>query len=159
RVAIDFDGRPTAKDHFDGVHWRTSADGRPWVATSSEGTGSSYWWPSKDSFWHPEDKPEHMVIDLAVPKGLIGVANGRLARRYDGARDLEHFLWVHDYPIVTYCVALNVAPYVEETQQITLDGIPDPVTFSYFVLPEHVERAKVEFAVVPQMLAIYGEAF
>jgi aminopeptidase N len=79
RIAVVYSGRPTAPDSFEGFHWQKTAEGRPWISTSCQGRGSSSWWPCKDSFFHPEDKPERTFVNATVPSGLYAVSNGRLA--------------------------------------------------------------------------------
>ncbi|MBI5364074.1 MAG: M1 family metallopeptidase [Planctomycetes bacterium] len=158
RVALQWRGKPGAKDGFEGVHWKTTRDGKPWFSVACQGVGSSWWWPGKDSFWHPEDKPERTWIDATVPKGLFAVANGRLVgRAVDGERETFH--WVHEYPCETYAITLDAAPYVVVEQKLALEGLEKPLTFAYYVLPENAEKAKLQFADVPRMLAIYGQAF
>src|SRR5262245_24231798 len=113
RVAVTYSGKPVSRNSFDGFHWKKTAAGKPWISTSSQGTGSSAWWPGKDSFWHPEDKPERTFVNLTVPDGLTGVSNGRLTGREKTAAGTETFHWVHEYPCETYAIAIAAAPYVE----------------------------------------------
>lgn len=158
RIVTAFSGEPRAKNDFDGFHWRMTADGKPWIATSCQSDGSSSWWPCKDSFFHPDDKPERTLVNLTVPLGLSGVSNGRLVGR-DATKTSETTRWIHEYPCETYAIAINVGPYVEVTRELALPGLEKPLAYSYFVLPEHVERAKVQFTDVPRMLEIYSDAF
>jgi aminopeptidase N len=158
RLAVDYAGEPRARDGFTGFHWSETEDGRPWIATSCQMIGAHSWWPCKASFYHPADKPERVLANLDVPAGLVAVANGRLVGREErGGRAL--FRWRHDYPLMTYSVALNVGPYVEEHTTLELPGLERPLPVSWWVLPEHAERAAVQFAEVPRLLAVFGEAF
>ncbi len=159
RVAITYSGEPTAKNSFDGFHWSRTADGRPWIATSCQTLGSSSWWPCKDSFFHPEDKPKRVIANIDVPKGLYAVSNGRLAKREELPGDRELFRWRHDYPCETYAITLNVAPYVVTEEQVEVFGHRKPLLFATYVLPENVEKAKLQFQDVPRMLDIFVRAF
>jgi len=163
RVAVRYSGQPKEHDSFDGFHWKKTPSGKPWICTSSQGTGSSAWWPGKDSYWHPEDKPDRTFVNLTVPEGLVGVSNGRLAGREKSAAGTETFRWIHDYPCETYAIAISVAPYVEVARELEIPGAPgapsDKVPFAYYVVPEDLEKAKLQFAEVPEMLAIYSRAF
>ena len=163
RLAIAYSGKPKEQDSFTGFHWKKTSDGKPWICTSCQDTGSSSWWPCKDSFWHPEDKPERTFVNLTVPEGLVGVANGKLSGEEKGGEGLETFHWVHPYPCETYSIAISVAPYVRTEQELEVPGAegeaPQKVPFETFVLPEDVEKAKLQFAEVPEMLAIYSKAF
>ncbi len=157
-VAVDYEGRPGAKDGFEGVHWKTTQSGAPWFSVACQGVGSSWWWPGKDSFTHPEDKPERTWINATVPKGLYAVSNGRLAGR-EASGERETFHWVHEYPCETYSITLDAAPYVVEERKLALPGLEQPLTFATYVLPEHVEAARLQFADVPRMLEIDSEHF
>ncbi|MEO6709541.1 MAG: M1 family metallopeptidase [Planctomycetota bacterium] len=162
-VELHYSGKPTSADDFSGFHWRKTPDGKPWIATSCQDTGSHAWWPCKDSYWHPEDKPERVLMNIRVPSGLTAVCNGRLVqanRKSDGGQ--SEFHWVHDYPLETYSVALNIAPYVAVHQELALEGLQESgglLGFDYFVIPGHEERAKLQFQDVPKMLAAYSKAF
>ncbi|MFT5285616.1 MAG: aminopeptidase N [Planctomycetota bacterium] len=157
-IEVAYSGHPTAKDNFSGFHWAETADGSPWINTSCQGPGAHSWWPCKASFYHPEDKPESISIDITLPKPLYAVSNGRL----EGIDDLgatRTFHWQHDYPLETYAVTLNAAPYVVVETELELDGHDDPLPFSYYVLPENAEKAAIQFQQVPELLKIYGDAF
>lgn len=158
RLAIRYSGSPRGRG-FSGFHWARTPAGKPWINTSCQGPGAHSWWPCKASFYHPEDKPELLLVNLDVPRGLYGVSNGRLLGREPHEKDRELFRWRHAYPLETYSVTLNVAPYVVVEQELQLDGIAKPVPFIYYVLPADVEKAKIQFAEVPGMLEAYGKAF
>ena len=114
-----------------GFTWATTADGRPWIATSVQGEGADLWWPCKD---HPSDEPDSLDLAVTVPAGLVVAANGRL-RGVDEANGERTYRWHVSTPINNYGVALNIAPYVELTAAYTsTGGEPLPVTF--WVLPE-----------------------
>ena len=158
-VEVAWAGAPRALDDFDGFHWARTPSGEPWIATSCQTIGAFTWWPCKASFFHPEDKPERLQVDLRVPAGLIGVSNGLLVEREPLPGGLERFRWRLDAPLTTYAVTLNVAPYVELSGELQLDGLHQPVPYQYFVLPEDVEKARLQFADVPAILEAYGAAF
>lgn len=155
-IVLVYEGEPGPDD---GVRWAKTEGGEPWVGTSCQLLGASVWWPCKDSFWHPEDKPERVLVHITVPEGLVAVSNGRLVGRSPAAAGRETFRWRHDYPLETYSVTMNVAPYTVVERELKLEGVDHPVPFIQYVLPEHAERAAVAFAEVPRMLAVYGEAF
>jgi aminopeptidase N len=158
-LAVTYSGKPTATNNFDGFHWSRTADGKPWIATSCQSLGSSSWWPCKDSYFHPEDKPDLVLANIDVPKGLYAVSNGRLVERESLGDDREVFRWRHEYPCETYAITLNVAPYVVTESELALPGLPKPIVFATYVLPENVEKAKLQFQDVPRMLEIFGDAF
>ena len=155
-ITLVYEGEPGPDS---GVQWAKTESGQPWVGTSCQLLGASAWWPCKDSFWHPEDKPDRVLVHITVPEGLYAVSNGRLTGRSAAGPGRETFHWRHDYPIETYSVTMNVAPYTVVEQDLALDGVDHEVPFIQYVLPEHAERAAVAFAEVPRMLSVYGEAF
>jgi aminopeptidase N len=166
-LTVRYRGQPKAENKFDGFHWVRTPSGAPWVNTSCQGTGSHAWWPGKASYFHPEDKPERIAVNITVPDDLYAVSNGKLISigtewptwlpPEDGAWKTFH--WRHDYPLETYTVTLNVAPYVVVEEMLEVAGIEEPVPFIYYVLPESVEKAKVQFAEVPRLVEVYGQAF
>lgn len=157
RIAVTYSGSPRGRG-FSGFHWARTKGGKPWINTSCQGPGAHSWWPCKASFFHPEDKPERLFVNLDVPAGLYGVSNGRLIGRTKQKRR-EIFHWEHHYPLETYSVTLNVAPYVVVERKLQLPGIERPVPFIYYVLPENAKKAKVQFAQVPQMIDAFSKAF
>ena len=174
--SVRYRGSPRAKDSFSGFHWRETAAGEPFIGTSCQGTGSHAWWPGKASYFHPEDKPERISVDISVPAQLYGVSNGRLVETLEGdagwpdwitreaaespaGAAFKTYRWRHDYPLETYSVTLNVAPYVVVLDSLELPGCPAPVPFNYYVLPESAEKAAVQFAQVPELARVFSRAF
>ncbi|HVS19624.1 MAG TPA: hypothetical protein VMT18_13555, partial [Planctomycetota bacterium] len=158
-LEIAWAGSPRAVNNFDGFHWARTSAGEPWVATSCQVLGAHTWWPCKANFFHPADKPERLQVDLRVPAGLVGVSNGRLVEREALADGGERFRWRLDAPIATYNVTLNVAPYVELSGELRLPGLEAPLPYQWFVLPEDVEKARLQFAEVLGILEVFSAAF
>jgi len=158
-VTVEYAGSPQAENDFSGFHWERTADGSPWITTSCQGLGSSSWWPGKDSYFHPEDKPDEGTrTTITVPAELYAVTNGRLAGIDDLADGRRAFRWIHPYPLETYSVSLNVAPYVVVEDELKMsDGTRVP--WIYYVLPENAEKAAVQFREVPELFRIYSDAF
>ena len=159
-VRVDYSGSPKAGERdFSGFHWAKTEDGQPWINTSCQGPGAHSWWPCKASFYHPEDKPdEGITMSITAPAGLYAVSNGRLKGigYLDDQKRL--FQWVHPYPLETYAVTLNVAPYVVVEDELVLEG-GVKVPWNYYVLPENAEKAALQFQQVPELLQVYEEAF
>ena len=117
-------------------------DGRPWIATACQGEGADLWWPCKD---HPSDKPETMDLRVTVPEGLFCASNGTLSsdrKNGDGTRTLH---WHIASPISNYNVALNIAPY-EELKVPFTSVTGEPIPFSFWVLPQDVEKGRKALA-------------
>ena len=158
RVALAYRGRPLVQDEFTGFHFARTPSGQPWIASSCQTIGSHTWWPCKSSFFHPDDKPDRVALNVTVPAELTAAANGRLLEVVEEG-PYRTFRWQHDEPLPTYAVAVAVAPYVELRDEYQLPGHDEPVPVQLFVLPEHVEAAKLEFEVLPELLRFYSERF
>ena len=147
--AIDFhySGTPSETGRFGGITFRTDPAGRPWITTSCEGPGASVWWPNKDQW---RDEVESMDICVAVPNGLTDVSNGRLTEKKDLGDGYTRWTWHVSYPINNYCVSMNIAKYDYFSESF------GDLTMDYFVLPEDLGRAKMQFAQAkPMMEAFY----
>lgn len=140
-IEIAYGGKPREARNppWDGgFTWKKTKSGEPWIATSCQGEGGDLWWPCKD---HPSDKPGGVDLHITVPKGLVVASNGRLQGKPKTSGKLATFHWRVVSPISNYCIALNIAPYVEIEDTFTcIDGTRMPIQF--FVLPESVEKAK-----------------
>jgi aminopeptidase N len=140
-VTIDYHGVPheARRPPWDGgFTWKTTKDGKPWIATSCQGEGADLWWPCKD---HPSDKPDGFDLHCTVPAGLVVASNGTRQGEPATKGGKTTFHWRTASPIANYNVALNIAPYVELTDTYTcVDGTRMPIQF--FVLPESRTRAK-----------------
>jgi aminopeptidase N len=109
-VQITYEGVPDQTE-FPGwgmpVGWQSDGEGG-WFAMS-EPDGTATWVPVND---HPSDKAS-WAIALDVPRGVTGVANGRLQgggpRPTKGGRD--RWTWVEEEPMASYLVLAAVGDY------------------------------------------------
>jgi aminopeptidase N len=147
-VAIAYGGTPREAKNppwSGGFTWKQTQDGKPWIATSCQGEGADLWWPCKD---HPSDKPAGFDLLCTVPAGLVVASNGVRVGEPVTADGRTTWHWRTSSPISNYCIALNIAPYVELKDSYTcVDGTVMPIEF--FVLPESRKRAQ---ACMPQFL-------
>ena len=123
-----------------------------WTAT--EPFSSRNWWPCKD---YPSDKADSIDLYIEYPEAFDVAANGVLVSDVNigGGRKRVH--WKHNYPIVTYLVALTCADFVIETKTWDYDGYSMPV-YSY-TLPNAYESREVFDTLTIPMLNIYSDAF
>ncbi len=151
-VTIAYSGHPITQGRFGCFRFDQDKDGKPWITTACEQEGASLWWPNKDQ-WRDEPQ-DGMEISVAVPKGLMDVSNGR----FEGSRDLgdgyTEWRWHVHYPINNYDVALNIGDYQHFTG--TKHGA---TTLDFYALPEDLEKAKLQFGQVPEMLTAYEHYF
>jgi len=128
-----------------GFQWEETPAGEPWIATSNQMDGADLWWPCKD---HPSDKPDEMWLEIEVPEGLTCITNGRNTG-VETSAGWTRSSWHVSTPISNYCVALNIAPYVELTHDYqSVSGDALPITF--WALPGSVEQAR---AILPEFAA------
>lgn len=136
-----------------GFSWSEDSRGQPFAATSCQGLGASAWWPNKD---HMYDEVDSMAIRVTVPKPLMDVSNGRL-RKVEDHGDTRTFHWFVGSPINNYGVNINIAGYEHFGE--TYQGEAGTLDLDYYVLPENLEKARVQFAQVPMMLQAFEHWF
>jgi aminopeptidase N len=133
-----------------GIGFKRDANGKPFINTVCEGTGSSTWWPSKDQ-WH--DEVENMDISVSIPNGLTDVSNGAFAGKTDLGDGYTRWDWTVHYPINSYDVSMNIGDYVHFT-----DTYKD-MTLNFYVLRDSLEKAKAQFSQAKGMLEAYEHYF
>ncbi len=150
-IKVAYSGQPKEIGRFGGMVFKTDPQGRPFIVTSCEDEGASVWWPNKDQW---KDEPQDGVeVSVPVPNGLTAVSNGRLKGSKDLHDGYTRWDWRVTYPINNYDVALNIANYTRFSDKLgNLD-------LDYYVLPENLEKAKVQFAQAKPMLEVYQKYF
>jgi aminopeptidase N len=150
--SIDFyySGKPGSSGRFGGMAFRKDPAGRPWIYTSCEMQGASFWWPNKDQW---RDEVESMDLSVTVPNGLVDVSNGRLVGKKDLGDGTTRWDWHVSYPINNYCVSLNIGHYVHFA-----DNLGD-LSLDFYALPENLEKAKKQFAQAKGMLEAFQHYF
>ena len=155
-LIVEFNGKPkvSLRPPWDGGFiWAKDDSGKPWVAVACQGTGASLWWPNKD---HQSDEPDSALISVTVPPGLEDVSNGRLRSVTLLPGGWRRYVWAVTYPINNYDMTINVGRFARFDD--TFAG-ENPLTLDYYVLPNHLARAKKQFAQVKPMLACFEKAF
>ncbi len=149
-ITIYYEGTPQIPDKSismnGGVIWDKDDLGNPWAQVVCQGSGASLWWPCKD---HLSDEPDSMQIWITVPTGFSEVSNGRLLRQVSLSDQKTRFEWSVSYPINNYNVTFSIGKYTHYTDQ----GV------NYYVMPYHLEQAKVYFKEIPSMLSCYEQHF
>lgn len=130
-----------------GFVWTADASGKPWVAVACQGLGASSWWPCKD---YQGDEPDSgATISFRSP--LPVVANGRLVNsRIMADNGLRETTWEVKNPINLYNITFYAGDYVSWSD--TVVGLKGVLGLSFYVLRNHEEAARKQFAVVKQML-------
>ena len=134
-----------------GFVYNNDSLGKDWVGVAVQGTGSSLWYPCKDT---QSDEPDlGATIKVAVPNGLMDVSNGRLTGSEDLKNGYTRWDWEVKNPINNYDITLNIADYIhfgENYKGLDLD---------FYVLRENEARAKVQFEQVKPMLDCFQSKF
>lgn len=156
-IEVFYSGKPrlAKRPPWDGgVQWVPDGKGNTIIATSCQGLGASVWWPCKD---HMYDEPDSMLISVTVPANLKDVSNGQLLSVTDNSDQTKTFNWQVKNPINNYGVNMNVANY--ESWGETYPGEKGDLKLSYYVLPQNLEKAKIQFKQVPMMLKAFEHWF
>lgn len=158
QLAVAYAGRPLRVDDFNGFQWSKTPSGAPWIASSCQTIGAHTWFPCKASYFHPEDKPDRVAVNVTAPSSLIVASNGRLI---DVAKSgpLTTWRWRLDHPIPDYSIAIDLAPFVVIEDEVELPGLPRKLPLRYYVLPESEAKARKQFAQVPELLRFFSEKF
>ncbi len=150
--SIDFyySGNPPETGRFGGFTFKQDPSGQVWINTACEESGSNVWWPNKDQW---RDEVESMDISVAIPNNLVDVSNGKFLGKTDLGDGYTRWDWRVHYPINNYDVSLNIGNYVHFSDQ--LGDLP----LDFYVLPEDLEKAKVQFAQAKGMIEAYQHYF
>lgn len=134
-----------------GFVFSKDANNNDFIGVAVQGTGSSLWFPAKDS---QSDEPDFgATIKVAVPNGLMNVSNGKLMGNEDLKNGYTRWDWKVVNPINHYNITLNIGDYVEIKDR--LNDLP----ISYFVLKNHQEIAAQHFTEVKPMLQCFESKF
>ncbi|WP_443019514.1 M1 family metallopeptidase [Sphingomonas adhaesiva] len=143
-VEIQYDGTPHVAVNApwdDGMVWAKTPDGRPWIASTTEGYGCDILWPCLD---FPEGEPAVATLHITAPAGLKAPANGRLlgVDTLPDGRTVWH--WRARQPN-TYAIALNLAPY-EVIEGTYRSRYGNAIPLAYWHLPGRDDKARGLFA-------------
>jgi len=150
--SIDFyySGRPLTIGRFGGFTFGQDPAGNPWIYTACEGIGASVWWPNKEQW---RDRVQSMEISVAIPNDLVDVSNGKFLGKTELGDGYTRWDWFVHYPINNYDVSLNIGKYVHFSDR--LGSLP----LDFYVLPQDLEKAKVQFAQAKGMLEAFQHYF
>lgn len=154
KLRIYFKGNPktAVRAPWDGGWiWTKDSLGRDWATVACQGLGASVWYPCKD---HQSDKPDNGAsLTVTVPDTLIAVGNGRLASDVKNNDGTATWTWEIKSPINTYNIVPYIGKYVNFKE--TIQGEKGNLDLSYWVLDYNLEKAKKQFAVVPEMIKCF----
>jgi aminopeptidase N len=151
-IVVDYEGTPK-KAGLEGFVFG-KRNGTSVVYNLSEPTYASTWFPCNDI---PFDKT-NLEIKITNDTSMVSVSNGVLVDvTTNGSRKTYH--WKTEYPISTYLVAIYSSDYEYFSDKyISLDG-NDTMDVEYYVLPDKLENAKIDFSTHVNMLEIFSKMF
>lgn len=158
QMKIEYSGKPqiALNPPWDGGFiWEKDSVGDPWVAVAVQGTGASLWWPNKD---HQSDEPDSMMISITVPEELENISNGRLGSIVPIKGGKRQFNWFVSYPINNYNVTVNIGKFAHFSD-FYVGSDKDTLTLDYYVIPQEIEKAKIQFEQVKPMMDFFYEYF
>jgi aminopeptidase N len=94
-----------------------------------------------------------MRLSVSIPNGLVDASNGRFIGKTDLGDGYTRWDWQINYPINSYNVSLNIGSYVQFSDRL------GDLTLDFYVLPESLEKAKVQFAQAKPMIEGYQKYF
>ncbi len=156
-IEVFYSGRPrlAKRPPWDGgIQWVPDAVDNTIISTSCQGLGASVWWPCKD---HMYDEPDSMLISVTVPDNMKDVSNGVLRSVTDNPDRTKTYNWFVSNPINNYGVNMNVANY--QSWNEVYQGEKGDLNVSYYVQPENLEKARIQFKQVPMMLKAFEHWF
>ena len=156
-IILTYGGRPKISSRppwEGGITWKKDNNNLPFIASSCQGAGASLWWPCKD---HMYDEPDSMLISVNVPANLTDVSNGRLRKVEKLKNKTKTYHWFVSNPINNYGVNINIGDYIHFGEKF--NGEKGVLDCDYWVLKQNLEKAKVHFVQVSQMLKAFEHWF
>jgi aminopeptidase N len=154
KIEIVYHGTPK-RSGFDGFVFG-EVNGQSLVYNISEPIYAPTWFPCDDD---PSDKAL-LDIEITNDSQFVSVSNGNLMNvENKGIKKTYHYKTL--YPISTYLVAVYSAPYKSFYDVYKgLDG-NDSMKIEYYVMSEHFEDSKIDFAehldIMKTLSEIFGE--
>ncbi|MBE0570990.1 MAG: M1 family metallopeptidase [Ignavibacteriaceae bacterium] len=152
KIEVDYQGTPK-KAGLEGFVFG-KRNGTSLVYNLSEPNYASSWFPCNDI---PFDKTM-LEISIINDSDMVSISNGVLVDVVtDGER--RTYRWRTEYPISTYLVAIYSSDYEYFSDEyISLDGL-DTMSVQFYVLPDKLEKAKVDFSTQVKMLEVFSQMF
>lgn len=151
-IEIVYNGTPQ-RAGFDGFVFG-EVNGNSLIYIISEPDFASTWFPCDDD---PSDKAL-LDIEITNDSQSVSVSNGLLKSvSVNGSRKTYYYQTV--YPISTYLICVYSAPYKTFYDVYRgLDG-NDSMKIEYYVMPEHFDKAKIDFAEHLDMMETLSKIF
>ena len=123
------------------------------VYNLNEPSYASAWFPCNDI---PSDK---VLLDMRITNdsSQTSVSNGVLVSK-ELNRDRMTYHWKTYYPISTYLICLYSSTYAEFGDKY-ISATGDTMPIQYYVFPNHLEEAKIDFKDTAKMIEFFAKTF
>lgn len=158
-VTIKYQGTPAGRAFIFGER-----RGVPMVFTYGMPRSAMRWWPCDD---RPMRKAASVSLAITIPttvitssgpQSMIAASNGRLVQQVANPDGTTTFDWQVSYPIYPDVVSLAVTNY--STFTLPYNFAPArQMPLNFFAFPEDLEKAKVDFGSVPEIMKFYATVF
>lgn len=152
-ITITYDGHPANVKGEGVVIWKKDAEGKPWMTSICQGVGAFLIWPCKDLLY---DEADSMAMHLTVPKGLMGLSNGKLVDRKDNGTT-ETFHWFCANTINDYGICVTVGNY--KAVPVSYTNASGVHTLTGYALAEHYDAAVKHFAQFASIFSFYESIY
>ena len=128
--------------------------GNPFWAVACQGIGASVWWPCKD---YPADEPDNGVdLFYTTDCDFPVIGNGKYIEKITKGKKTTYH-WQVKSPINLYDITFYLGDFV--SWKDSLQGEKGKLMLDFYVLREHLEKAKKQFDVVKPMLRCFEAWF
>lgn len=154
-VTTNYSGQPsTPTDRSPGFLF-SSRRSVPVVGSFGLPLNAPDWLPCKDG---PGDKADSADIAITLPQELVAVSNGNLVNEINHNDGTKTSTWAVRYPIYPDVISVMATNYVTFTLPYkSLTGASMDMRF--YVYPEDLEKARVDFSIVPDIMKYYASVF
>lgn len=149
-VTVRYHGRPTG----DALLFARHGDA-PIISSYGLPYSSRAWWPSVDA---PSAKADSADIEITAPVALVAASNGRFVSRHENGDGSATTQWSVRYPIYPDVISIAISNY-RVFELAYRDASGDSLPMPFFVFPEDSAKARVDFSVLPAMLAHHVARF
>ncbi|PID27747.1 MAG: hypothetical protein CR982_05065 [Candidatus Cloacimonadota bacterium] len=125
------------------------------ISTMSSPQAARYWHPCKDI---PSDKA---TVDMFIKcmEYQKAASNGLLISEevVEDSKKIVHFR--ENYPVCTYITSIAVSNYTKYSETWVSPQTGETLPIDYYVYPEHLENAKIDFSNVKDMFNCFSERY
>lgn len=127
---------------------------RSLVYNLNEPAYASTWFPCNDL---PSDKA---LLDIKISNdtSAVSVSNGVLVDTLIN-ENRKTYHWKTFYPISTYLICVYSSEYKNFSDEYISQDKKDTMKIQYYVLPEHLEYAKIDFKDHPKITSFFAKTF